>query len=29
MKRWFVKEKESVAKRRALEAQNAQQPKTP
>ena len=25
MKRWFVKEKENVAKRRALEVQNAQQ----
>ena len=29
MKRWFVEEKEDVAKRRALGVQNAQQLKTP
>ena len=29
MKRWFVKEKETVARRRALEVQNAQQLKIP
>ena len=29
VKRWFVKEKKNVAKRRALEVQSAQQLKTP